>query len=52
MIVEVMGHNAGWIALHSGIAGGGDIILIPEIPYDINVIANKVKERHKRGKRF
>lgn len=52
MIVEVMGHNAGWIALHSGIAGGGDIILIPEIPYDINAIADKAKERHRRGKRF
>jgi 6-phosphofructokinase 1 len=52
MIVEVMGNNAGWIALHSGIAGGGDIILIPEIPYDINVIAEKVKERSKQGKRF
>lgn len=52
MIVEVMGHNAGWLALFSGIAGGGDIILIPEIPYDIKVIADKVKERHGRGKRF
>lgn len=52
MIIEVMGHNAGWLALHSGIAGGGDIILIPEIPYDINQIAQKVKERNKKGKRF
>ncbi|MCX5991877.1 MAG: 6-phosphofructokinase [Chloroflexi bacterium] len=52
MIVEVMGRNAGWIALHSGIAGGGDIILLPEIPYDIDVVAEKVKERSKRGKRF
>ncbi|MDD5427777.1 MAG: ATP-dependent 6-phosphofructokinase [Candidatus Omnitrophica bacterium] len=52
MIVEVMGHNAGWIALHSGIAGGGDIILIPEIPYSIDAIAQKVRERHKHGKRF
>jgi 6-phosphofructokinase 1 len=52
MIVEVMGHNAGWIALHSGVAGGGDIILIPEIPYDISVIAEKVKERNKKGRRF
>lgn len=52
MIVEVMGHKAGWIALHAGIAGGGDIILIPEIPYDINSIAEKVKERNKKGKRF
>ena len=52
MIVEVMGHRAGWVALYSGVAGGGDIILIPEIPYDIAVIAKKVKERNKRGKRF
>ena len=52
MIVEVMGRNAGWIALYSGIAGGGDIILIPEIPYDINVIVERVKERNRSGKRF
>ena len=52
MIIEVMGRNAGWIALHSGVAGGGDIILIPEIPYDINIIAEKVRERNKTGKRF
>lgn len=52
MIVEVMGHRAGWIALHAGIAGGGDIILIPEIPFDIETIANKVKERNRKGKRF
>src|SRR4030043_497307 len=39
--VEVMGHRAGWVALYSGVAGGGDIILIPEIPYDIDVIAEK-----------
>lgn len=52
MIIEVMGHRAGWIALYSGVAGGGDIILLPEIPYDINVIAAKVKERSKKGKRF
>jgi 6-phosphofructokinase 1 len=52
MVIEVMGRNAGWIALYSGIAGGGDIILLPEIPYDINVIADRVKERGQRGKRF
>jgi len=52
MIVEVMGRNAGWIALYSGIAGGGDVILIPEIPYEPDVIADKVRERNKRGKRF
>ena len=52
MIVEVMGRKAGWIALYSGTAGGGDIILIPEIPYDLDIIAEKVKERSRRGKRF
>jgi ATP-dependent phosphofructokinase / diphosphate-dependent phosphofructokinase len=52
MIVEVMGRSAGWIALHAGVAGGADIILIPEIPYDVNVIAEKVKERNRKGKRF
>ena len=52
MIVEVMGHRAGWIALYAGVAGGGDIILIPEIPYSIAVIIEKVRERKKRGKRF
>ena len=52
MIVEVMGHTAGWIALYSGVAGGGDIILIPEIPYDLHRIVEKVKERNKKGKRF
>jgi phosphofructokinase-like protein len=52
MIVEVMGHKAGWIALYSGVAGGGDIILIPEIPYNIHTIAEKVIDRNKKGKRF
>jgi 6-phosphofructokinase 1 len=52
MIVEVMGHKTGWIALYSGVAGGGDIILIPEIPYDIHSIAEKVIDRNKKGKRF
>ena len=52
MIIEVMGRNAGWIALYSGIAGGGDIILMPEIPYDINMVCQRVKSRHKKGKRF
>ena len=52
MIVEVMGHHSGWLALHSGIAGGGDIILIPEIPYDIKLVAKTVKQRAKKGKRF
>jgi ATP-dependent phosphofructokinase / diphosphate-dependent phosphofructokinase len=52
MIVEVMGHQAGWIALHSGVAGGGDIILIPEIPYVIEQVALKVGERQRRGRSF
>ena len=52
MMIEVMGHKVGWIALYSGVAGGGDIILIPEIPYDVNLIAEKVMERNQKGKRF
>jgi phosphofructokinase-like protein len=52
MVVEVMGHRAGWIALHSGVAGGGDIILIPEIPYDLRAVGAKVRDRNRRGKRF
>ncbi|MBI2869290.1 MAG: ATP-dependent 6-phosphofructokinase [Chloroflexi bacterium] len=52
MVVEVMGRQAGWIALHAGVAGGGDIILIPEIPYDISVVADKITERNQKGKRF
>ena len=52
MIIEVMGRNAGWIALHSGIASGSEVILIPEVPYEIEKIVEKVKGRHKSGKRF
>ncbi|MBN1505380.1 MAG: ATP-dependent 6-phosphofructokinase [Sedimentisphaerales bacterium] len=52
MIVELMGRTAGWIALHAGVAGGGDIILIPEIPYDLDVVVGKVRNRTKKGKRF
>ncbi len=52
MVVEVMGRYAGWIALHSGIAGGADVILIPEIPYDINEIAKKIRQRSQMGKHF
>ncbi len=52
MIVEVMGRNAGWIALHAGIASGSDIILLPEIPFRINKICEYVLNRSKRGKRF
>ncbi len=52
MIIEVMGRYAGWLALCSGIAGGGDIILLPEIPYDIEAVCNAVKARNAAGKRF
>ncbi len=52
MIVEVMGRTAGWIALYSGVAGGGDIILIPEIPYSIESVIRKIKDRNRMGKRF
>ncbi|PPV14827.1 6-phosphofructokinase [Clostridium butyricum] len=52
MILEVMGRNAGFIALESGIAGSADVILIPEVPYDINKIVEKVEERKKQGKLF
>lgn len=52
MILEVMGRNAGFIALESGIAGSADVILIPEIPYDINKIVEKVEERKRQGKLF
>lgn len=52
MVLEVMGRYAGWIALHAGIAGGADAILIPEIPYDINLIADKINARKKLGKDF
>jgi 6-phosphofructokinase 1 len=52
MIIEVMGRYAGWLALASGLAGGGDIILIPEIPYDLDVVCDKIKERNRVGKNF
>ena len=52
MILEVMGRNAGFIALESGIAGSADVILLPEIPYDINKIVEKVEERKSQGKLF
>ena len=52
MILEVMGRYAGWIALESGIAGGADVIIIPEIPYDINKVAKKIIERKNAGKGF
>jgi 6-phosphofructokinase 1 len=50
MVVEVMGRHAGWIALHGGVAGGADIILIPEIPFDYDKIAGAVKKRDAAGR--
>jgi 6-phosphofructokinase 1 len=52
MVIETMGHRAGWLALYSGIAGGGDVILIPEIPYDIKAIGRHLIKRAKTGKSF
>jgi ATP-dependent phosphofructokinase / diphosphate-dependent phosphofructokinase len=52
LVIEVMGRNAGWIALHSGIAGGADVILIPEIPFDIAEVCRLIERRHARGRYF
>jgi len=52
MIVEVMGRNTGWLAIEGGLAGGADVILIPEIPYHLSKIVDKIKDRNRRGKRF
>ena len=52
IVVEIMGHNAGWLALGAGIAGGADVILIPELPYDVNHIAEAILHRVRGGKRF
>jgi ATP-dependent phosphofructokinase / diphosphate-dependent phosphofructokinase len=52
MVVEVMGRHAGWIALYSGIAGGGDVILIPEQPFDIDHVCRLIGRRHSRGRVF
>src|SRR5687767_8065689 len=52
MILEVMGRNAGWIALHSGIAGGADVILIPEIPFTMESVAERIRERDRAGSNF
>ncbi|MDW7728412.1 MAG: ribonuclease HI [Bacillota bacterium] len=52
MVVEVMGRHAGWIALQAGMAGGGDIIIIPEIPFDYEHIIDKISDRRRRGKKF
>src|ERR1700731_2744701 len=52
IVVEVMGRDAGWIALYSGIAGGADVILIPERPFDVDKVADSLRQRHERGRYF
>jgi phosphofructokinase-like protein len=52
MVIEVMGRDAGWIALHSGLAGGADVILIPEIPFTLETVCEKLREREATGKKF
>ena len=52
MIMEVMGRDAGWIALHTAIAGGAEVCLIPEIPYDVNKLAKRIESRYKKGRGF
>lgn len=52
IVVEVMGHNTGWLALGAGVAGGADVILIPEIPYDVDKVAEAILERYRGGKAF
>ncbi|QGY45145.1 ATP-dependent 6-phosphofructokinase [Maribellus comscasis] len=52
MIIEIMGHHAGWLALYSGVAGGGDIILLPEIPYNIRSVCKKIENRYEDNKPY
>jgi ATP-dependent phosphofructokinase / diphosphate-dependent phosphofructokinase len=52
IVVEIMGHRAGWLALGAGMAGGADVILIPEIPYDVEAVAEAIRERSRKGKNF
>ena len=52
VVVEIMGHRAGWLALGAGIAGGADVILIPELPYNVEKIAEAIRERSRSGKHF
>ncbi|MFQ5400378.1 MAG: 6-phosphofructokinase [Anaerolineae bacterium] len=52
IVLEVMGHNAGWLALGAGVAGGADVILMPEIPYDVDVVAEAIRQRSRKGSRF
>lgn len=52
MVVELMGRTAGWIALYAGVAGTADVILLPEIPYDIDAVCQKIEQRYERGREF
>ena len=52
IVVEVMGRDSGWIAIYSGVAGGADVILIPEVPFDIDRVAELIRQRHARGRYF
>ena len=52
MVVDIMGHNSGWLALGAGVAGGADVILIPEIPYSMDIIAESLLRRMQQGKMF
>jgi 6-phosphofructokinase 1 len=52
IVVEVMGRDSGWIATYSGIAGGADVILVPEVPFDIDQVAELIRQRHSRGRYF
>jgi len=52
IVVETMGHKVGWLALGAGIGGGADVVLIPEIPYDVDVVAEAIRQRVRRGKHF
>ncbi len=52
IVVEIMGHRVGWLALGAGIAGGADVILIPEIPYDVELVAQAIRQRQRSGRNF
>ena len=52
ILVEVMGRTAGWLAAYAGIAGGADVVLVPEVPYDLDDVAHLITERHARGRRY
>jgi 6-phosphofructokinase 1 len=52
IVVEVMGHHTGWIAAYAGIAGGADVILVPEFPFDVNTVCDRIRERQRQGRNF